>query len=82
MDKKIIRSHLHKETFNGKIPKEGREIALELILGMVLGMIPGMIGGMILGPVMMRKIRNWRNSTRTKKMLKELATLKRQENLV
>jgi len=46
---------------------------------MILGMIPGMVGGMMFGPVMMRKIRSWRSSTRTKKMLKELAT-KRQEN--
>lgn len=47
---------------------------------MVLGMIPGMVGGMIFGPMMMRKIRNWRSSTRTKKMLEELAALKREEN--
>ena len=82
MDKKIIRSHLHEETFNEEIPKEGRVIALELILGMVLGMIPGMVGGMILGPLMMKRVRNWKSSVKTKKMLKELASLKKEENLI
>ncbi|MBI5377016.1 MAG: hypothetical protein HZA82_00110 [Thaumarchaeota archaeon] len=55
---------------------------MELILGMVLGMVPGMISGMVLGPVMMRRICSWRSSSRIKKVLKELANVKRQENLV
>lgn len=66
---------------NGKLNQENGETELELILGMILGMIPGMIGGMVLGPVMMQKIRSWRNSTRAKKMLKDIANVRRKENL-
>lgn len=55
---------------------------MELVIGMILGMIPGMVGGMVLGPLMMKRVRNWRSSTKTKKMLKELARLKKEENLL
>ena len=68
---------------NDKLEKnqESCEIGLELILGMILGMIPGMIGGMVVGPVMMRKIRVWRNAIRAEKMLREIANIRRKENL-
>lgn len=55
---------------------------MELIIGMILGMIPGIIGGMVLGPLMMKRIRNWKSSAKAKKMLKELARLKKEENSI
>jgi len=58
------------------------EVVMELIIGMILGMIPGMVSGMVLGPLMMKRVRNWKSSTKTKKMLKELARLKKEENLL
>ncbi len=69
---------------NGPIKEQSPfgEVVLELIIGMISGMIPGMIGGMILGPLMMKRIRNWRSSAKAKKTLKELASLKKQENLI